>query len=237
MDFPRNALLLLCLAAAGSGVNLLHGQSPSPEETTSHRFQAVIMGEPPRQIFYESEGEERPLMTSRNRRSRTVYTHQGGNRILFFTRETGTEGETVRVPFATARIRGGTRRFLVIFQRNPAAPEGPRLAFVLPEDDGLFAVGQARVLNLSPYPLACVVGDRRIAVPPGENRTVSVANPDNAVTYKIAARIDDEWEIVKNTSTRFFPTMRELLLVNVTGRQDDLRLEVHSLIDSAPANR
>ena len=94
-----------------------------------------------------------------------------------------------------------------------------------------FPRNSVRVLNASQYMLACDIDGRQSLVAPNQEVQSALEEGSTFVSWRIAAKIDDEWRLVRASSSQFLPGMRQLIVVNVDVSGDQPSLDILSLRD------
>jgi len=220
-DTPKPSVSALRLLAA---VALLAGssavaqvQGPSADAVTEEpvrEFALTLIDTGTKEVFYRSGGTEYFLLPPGRARTRERYRYQGASPIVFYDKVTNAEGEVVERPIARAAFPDSYRQMLILIQPRDDRWTQTR-TIVLDDALAAFPADSARVLNISLYPLACAINGKQFALERGEDRIIRLGDHKGVIDWKIAARMEGEWKLVRSSAAQFLPGMRELIIVNV----------------------
>lgn len=203
-------------------------------EEPDRTFSLVLATRQRKELFYRDDrGEYRILPPSRSRTS-VRHTYNGSSPIVFYEKTTLPDGTVTERPLARAEFNQSMREMLILL--HPYDNEWSRCRAVLLDDSPrAFPYNSVQSLNISTYPVQILLNGTRFTLQPTENKTLIVDPEDDSTNWRIAAKMDEQWRLVRTSCTQFIEGMRQMIIVNVDATDPAKpRLDILSLYDQAP---
>ena len=204
---------------------------PGMDDESKRQFSLVLAVSGTKEIFYrDGAGEHRMLPPGRTR-SPIRYSYDGASPILFYDKVPGPEDTLVERTLARAEFAPSVDDMLILL--HPFDETWGRVrAIVLDDSIESFAPGSVQIVNISIFPIACSINNERIGLKPTETETIQTETGTNVLNWRIAAKMDAEWRLVRAASTQFLSGMRQMIIVNVnTANPTNPGLDIFSLND------
>lgn len=234
MRFPPRFFSLIAAL-----LSLLSTASAQPERATGKEepertFSLLIATRHRKGLHYRDARGEHHLLPPSRSRTPVRHSYEGPSPIVFYEKIHLPDGTVNERPLARAEFKHSMRKMLILLHPFDAAWSRCR-AVVLDDSPRAFPYNSVQSLNLSIYPVQILLNGTRFTLQPTENKTLVVDPGRGSTNWHIAARIDEQWRLVRASCTQFIDGMRQMLLVNVDVTDPAKpRLDILSLYDQAP---
>lgn len=213
----KRFISLLALIVSIVGVPLAAQQSGAPARIqVSLTFMPVTLPEPLNVRLAgapEDPSSMGAIFTLNPRIRSKEQVHKGAPRV-YLMQQSSQGGASV--PLAAFDVPLGVGRAIVFLTRDQPGPLGEARyrAWVLPEKEAGFAVGESVLFNGTGVPLAVELAGRQFTAPPGALPPFSTAAlGDKVVGFKAAVEFQGAWQKVADGEIQFPADKRCFLLV------------------------
>lgn len=229
-------LIALICPLLTSAQNTSESERPGITDAEARTFSLVLAVSQTKELFYkDSRGEYRMLPPSRSRTA-TRHSYSGSSPIVFYEKIPGPENTLIERPLVQAEFPDSYKEMLILL--HPLDADWSRARAMVWDDSAqAFPSGSLQTQNISLYPVQFLVNGERFALNPKDGHTLDVDTAKGALNWRIAAKMDEEWQLVRAASTQFLKGMRQIIIVNVDVTNPETpRLDIFSLYDRAPAS-
>lgn len=207
---------IFSLIAALTGLLLVVPAQPErPDAKEPDRtFSLIIATHHRKEIFYrDGRGEHRMLPPSRSR-TPVRHTYNGSSPIVFYEKIYLPDGTATERLLAQAEFTDSMREMLILLHPIDATWDHCR-AVLLDDSPRAFPYNSVQSLNISTYPVQILLNGTRFTLQPTENKTLVVDPEEGSTNWHIAAKMNEQWQLVRASCTQFIHGMRQMLIINI----------------------
>lgn len=223
---PIIAALSFCLAAA------LAAQEPATKVTLSFYAFDYVAGLEKVHVQVGEQAFEEVTLSKANIVGPFEAVAMDGN-LLIYGKPTEAEGKVIRPVLATAKLRKGIERALVILFRAPKDQKEPYGSLVLDHDLQDFPLGVYRMINVSPHPVRGAIARNFIEAKPGGIANLKPAGePGTIAPVRFEFFENGRWNLLTETRCAIRNDRRWLTCIyqdSATGR-----MNIRSIPDRTP---
>ncbi len=175
------------------------------QEVVTCTFKMIVVGEPIRNVYYDSGRGEEELIVYPGRRTKE-FNYQGAAQFIMYQIQKSAEGP-VRVPVGQFDFKGDISNWLLLVTKG--ATEGSYAIHGYPEPRlGAQLGGTFTFLNLSKYPVVGVLGKEKFTLRSGEIKAVDASQVklNDSSQIQLAFRQEDNWKKFYST---FWPVYKD----------------------------
>lgn len=164
-------------------------------------------------------------------------THELSNNVVCYAKNNAIDFSlTDKSPAATATIPAGAKSVLLLFVANPKAPDAdaakslPWRVIAIEDSPKNFPFGGASIANLSSNDIRFEIGEHKGVLPPDGTQGFPIPkqlDDFNMAPLLVEARQGDNWRTASETSLRFLPSTRYLILAHADSASGRLRVNTY----------
>lgn len=177
------------------GVVSVHGQAETETDKKANRLFSCFVWEDlgVGKVFYEDGAEPKELELTGKRRSE-YYSIPVGEIFRLFT-ETEVDGKTSYEVIGKTEIKSGSKRLLMIVERNPKynrtdAQSLPLRITVLDDSINNFPGGSTKFINLTSKPLSAEINGTKAIVDSNRSKLIRPSIPENGAFLPLFVRYE-----------------------------------------------
>lgn len=210
---PTRSLLLLMLTVSVPSFECLAQLGEEPLVSLSFKTMAWDRY-PDADIYFRSDNKEQKIELLKMVRSRP-YKYYGPATLVFYTKESGPEGQTINSPVASATFKQHTKDPLILFIKNPN-PEDKRryINWLIDDNTDDFPYGSYQVFNLSKEQLRGRIDEEVFQLDRSGSHTIVQLSGDKRNVMAIIQVIwEGKWENASRSVWTYKPNQRNLVFI------------------------
>lgn len=234
----KNSILRVLFIVSLVIVRFAYSDASEPEPRADEvlQFEILLATNGTKTLYYRDHRGEFQIRPPSRTRSNTRHQYRNKSPILFYEKITDPEGKLIERVVAEVEFEKKQEEILIIL--HPFDQEWSRCrAIVLDDSKKAFPGDHLKALNISVYDVQVLINGESIGLQPKDEKSIKIKASLGYVNWRIAAKLKDQWQLVRAASTQFLEGMRQIIIVNVdVSNKTKPRLDIFTLYDRVRAN-